>query len=248
MTKFYKFTLILLNVLFIFNFGIAKEIGDVMYVNHYMWGMDNQYEFPTNIGHSAIFIGVDESSKTWIIESPGGDEKVKRTIIDENYHYPLSECSYYKTSVNLTKEQRKNIIKIATSKEGWAYCQPTPFPFWIPNVNEQKGYSYSGEGKISCVGLVENAYEQTNINITPDNDPNEGRDLVRENEPLYTTWNEKEGSYVNYKGIPLLDGWVFFPYTQWYKQSNKQSNLNVMRMFPATSSPVNSTIKCNSRN
>jgi hypothetical protein len=206
------------------------EIGDVLYQSvNQMWGRNNNYDFPDYIGHAAFFIGTDENDNKWIIEA------IPNTTVDYN-QATKGELKKYNTAT-LTNNQRKNLAIEAINKIGSNYVDPfqnSSGNLVAPSLSAQKG---GNDGHFSnsytCIGLVEKIYENKSIYITPDT---QGRSLISgEQSPLDTNWNENEGSWVEFDDWISISSfpwywhlefktWVFFPYTQWYKQTHRNNS------------------------
>ncbi|MCK4642212.1 hypothetical protein KAU32_01120 [bacterium] len=245
--------LILLLVLVPSTLVVGKEVGDIVYypLSDQWGGAANQYTFsiqannPGYVGHAMIYLGTDEDGNDYIIHAPGTengvDYKSKREKRD------LSDYDKYFTDTSLiTNSKRRRIVSFANSKLDRDY--PYPYMNMVgkivkPTLSQQKGYdTFNNKECYSCVGIVERSYEEAGINITPDG---YGRDLVRSKETLYKSWLINEGSYVALltdEAPPYdeINGWVFSPYTQWYKQNHPyQPNLDNMRLdISTTENPV----------
>ncbi len=256
------FMILLYFCLFVINQNsYSKEVGDILYeIKSKEWGAAySQYNFNEVIGHAMIFAGTDEDGIDWVIHAPAVDEDGNPKKL---FFEPIQASGYdgiledFKCFSGTTKEQRKKIVSFGYSKRGAPY--PSPGSKWYflidkPTIEQQKGYElFNGNECYSCVGIVERCYEEAQVGGVEGPTPNGfGRDLVREyypiwpiQNPLYTTWNEAEGSYVSHDAPPpyyTTEGWVFFPYTQWYKQdtiltvNNPIDIDSKMRMIPSVS-------------
>jgi len=213
-----------------------------------------------------IYAGTDEDGNDWIIHSEG-------TFDDQLYlkMEKLSESHYadavFKT-VNPTSEVRRKVVSFAYSKIGLPYpfnehvtvellkCL-SPFSscnYVPPSVEQQKGYvrynlpGYGETETYTCVGLVERAYEEAGMDITPNG---HGRNVFESD----STWTEAEGSYVCF-GVQFdsvyvcsnVYGWVFFPYTQWYRQTHRDHRLNSERVSDPVDEPPSVEITSPSQN
>lgn len=231
----------------------SKEVGDVVYYSlSQMWGGgEDQYEFsertgvPGYIGHTMIYIGTDEDGNDYIIHAPGGTQPVKLEKRDLSGYVKYLNIG----AATVTKEQRRKLISFANSKKGCPYATPYQYLGVVikPTLEEQKGYnSFHGNECYTCIGIVERSYEVAQVGGSEGPTPNGfGRDLVRSDEVLFNNWNynwnSKEGSYVRLlTDYPWpyneLDGWVLFPYTQWYEQTHSyHPALDSERMVNTTS-------------
>ena len=230
------------------------------------WGLNRQYYFGTldlnlvgwildgeepvvpgqtqHPGHAMLYIGTDEDGNDWIAEAPGSGLS-RLSMLQSSYpgHHET-----FRSTANLGKETRKNIVTAANEQVGLPYPRPTSATD-LPTIDQQKGKAaWNGQTGVTCVGLVESSFEEASLNVTPDG---HGRDFVRDGEPLYKVenWTEAEGSYVSYLGgglnavmqfvadVPEAEAWVFFPYTQVHVQKHKLgllsfTNQDTVRMKP----------------
>lgn len=235
----------------------AREVGDAIYhrgdnqkdivgvhrrKSEKCWGLSENYLFTDqHPGHAMVFVGQDEDGRDWIMEAPGNGLTIRMSDLDAEY------LGHHKTYRVLTHSvpsstARRKIVAFSISKDGLSYAAPEGLFDGKPSVQQQKGKrAYRGSERYTCIGLVEAAYEYAGLNATPDGD---GRDCYRASKALFSSWGEAEGSYVHgefgdwYINWFFGEGWVFFPYTMIYKQTNKLSAddtvlLDDIRMAPS---------------